>query len=148
MRRAKAMVFSRQKCPPRGVACSSVRTSRRRSEVRGDAQAITTGTAAKQEASAPQTRAANVSWFKGPFACGCRRGPRRADVLLRLGGPEKNRYRQQKRGLCVNYSWRKLANLRYHERFASLLAGAGPFENLFNHLQAPGPCRPGQSHLA
>jgi hypothetical protein len=35
MRRAKAMVFSRPKCPPRGVACSSVSTSRRSSGSEG-----------------------------------------------------------------------------------------------------------------
>ena len=36
-----------------------------------------------------------------------------------------------------------LTNHLYHERFASLLAGARPFENLYTNLQAPGPSRPG-----
>ena len=37
---------------------------------------------------------------------------------------------------------------RDHERFASLLAGARPFENLFTNLQAPGPSRPGPNLTA
>ena len=35
-----------------------------------------------------------------------------------------------------------------HERFASLLAGARPFENLFANLQAPGLSRPGPNLFA